>query len=160
MDVGSPHRGAVACKVISEDPNTRRFVYESPSYRFTCDARVTDDALRNLSVMFEVTRKYAQDLPLSLGGGRQREGKLDILGWFSEGLAEYMAITPYNRGYFRPDIHGNTVKTYVTANGEGGLGGRALGTNIAAPKLKEFFLMPKPNFPDPTRIPTTAWPCC
>jgi hypothetical protein len=32
--------GAVACKVISEDPKTRRFVYESPGYRFTCDARV------------------------------------------------------------------------------------------------------------------------
>lgn len=210
--------GGVGCKVISEDAKARVFVYESPAYRFTCDARVTDDALRNFSVMFEATRKYAQELPLSLGCGRERQGKLDILlfgamdrylqaggmpgsagccrgdvvlvpmkslglreggtgfsldtkqhnkvlvhelvhqltpnaymqpgvlGWFSEGLAEYVSITPYNWGYFRPDIHGNVVKAYVTATGEGGHGGRALGTNITAPRLKDFFLMPYAQF--------------
>jgi len=207
--------------VASENPKEHLFVYESPGYRFTCNARVTDDALRNFSVMFEATRKYAQDLPLSLGGGRQRQGKLDILlfgtmnqylqaggmpgsvgcftrdvvlvpmvslglveggtgfsldttrrnnvlvhelvhqltpnaymqpgalGWFSEGLAEYVSITPYNWGYFKPDIHGNVVKAYVTATGEGGQGGRALGTNITAPKLRNFFLMPYGQFSGP-----------
>jgi hypothetical protein len=206
--------GSVACKVISEDPKSGRYIYESPSYRFTCDARVTDDALRNFSVMFETTRRYAQSLPLSLGGGRERNGKLDILlfrsmdqyimaggppssagcymqglvlvpmaslglkeggtgfsldtarpnhvlihelahqltpdaymgsgarGWLSEGLAEYVAITPYTWGYFRPDIHGNVVKAYVTSGGGDGIGGRSLGTDIAAPKLKDFMLMP------------------
>jgi hypothetical protein len=211
--------GPVACKVISEDPKIRRYVYESPGYRFTCDARVTDDALRNFSVMFETIRKYAQSIPLSMGAGSQRQGKLDVLlfstmgeyaraggppgtagfftrgvvlvpmeslglkeggtgfsldttrhntvlvhelvhqltpdaymspgalGWFSEGLAEYMAITPYNWGYFRPDIHGNLVKSYVTTRGGDGLdGGRALGTNIVAPKLKDFMLMPYSRF--------------
>lgn len=205
--------GPVVCKVVSEDAKTGRYVYESPGYRFTCDARVTDDALRNFSVMFETTLKYAKSLPLGLAG-RERNGKLDILlfssmreyvraggspnsagcftrgvvlvpmaslglvqggtgfsldikrdnkvlihelvhqltpmaymqpgalGWFSEGLAEYMAITPYNWGYFSPDIHGNTVKAYVTALGENGGGGRALGTRIIAPKLKDFLLMP------------------
>lgn len=210
--------GPVACKVISEDPKTRVFVYESPGYRFTCDARVTDDALRNFSVMFEATRKYALELPLAMGNGRDRKGKYDIrlfgamsayvqaggtpgsagcfrpdgvlvpmaslglreggtgfsldtarhnhvlvhelahqltpiaylqpgaLGWFSEGLAEYMSITPYNWGYFRPDIHGNVVKAYVTATGETGTGGRALGTRLTVPKLKGFFLMPYGQF--------------
>lgn len=206
--------GPVACKVISEDPKSGRYVYESPSYRFTCDARVTDDALRNFSVMFETTRRYVQSIPLSLGGGRDRNGKLDILlfrsmdqyimaggppssagcyaqclvlvpmaslglkeggtgfsldiarpnhvlihelahqltpeaymgsgtrGWFSEGLAEYVAITPYTWGCFRPDIHGNVVKAYVTSRGGDGIGGRSLGTDIAAPKLKDFMLIP------------------
>ncbi len=206
--------GPVTCKVVSEDSQSRRYIYESPGYRFTCDARVTDDALRNFSVMFETTRKYVQSIPLSLGGGRERNGKLDIFlfrsidqyikaggppssagcytqglvlvpmaslglqeggtgfsldtarsnnilihelvhqltpdaymapgacGWFSEGLAEYIAITPYNWGYFRPDIHGNVVKTYVTSRGGDGLGSRLLGTDIAAPKLKDFMLMP------------------
>ncbi len=210
--------GPVVCKVISEDAKTRRFVYESPGYRFTCDARVTDDALRNFSVMFEAIRKYAQNIPLSMGGGKERQGKLDVLlfssmsgyvraggpagtagcytrgvvlvpmdslglkqggtgfsldtarhnivlvhelvhqltpdaymspgglGWFSEGLAEYMAITPYNWGYFRPDIHGNLVKSYVTTRGGNGLDGRALGTNISAPRLKDFMLMPYSRF--------------
>ena len=190
--------GPVACKVISEDRKSRRFVYESLGYRFTCDARVTDDALRNFPVMFESIRKYAQQIPLSLGVGRERQGKLDVIlfaraidyakaggppgtagcfvngvvlvpmeslglkeggtgfslhstrrnntvlvhelvhqltpdaymsagarGWFSEGLAEYMAITPYNWGHFKPDIYGNVVKSYVTSSGGDGLGGRA-----------------------------------
>jgi hypothetical protein len=210
--------GAVACKVISEDRKTRRYVYESPNYRFTCDARVTDDALRNFSVMFETVRKYAKSMPLSLGGGWERQGKLDVLlfgtmaaylgaggapgsagcfsrgvvlvpmeslglkeggtgfsldstrhnavlvhelthqltpdaymqvgarGWFTEGLAEYMAITPYNWGYFRPDIHGNVVKSYVTTGGGNGLAGRALGTSLTVPRLKDFLLMPYGHF--------------
>lgn len=206
--------GPVACKVVAEDAKTRRYVYESPSYRFTCDARVTDDALRNFSVMFEATRKYALGVPLGLGGGRERQGKLDILlygslrsyheaggpvgsagcsvgsgvlvpmaslglieggtgfslnskrhnsvlvhelvhqltptaymapgarGWFSEGLAESLAITPYNWGYYQPDIHGTVVKTYVTTQGGDGPAGRALGLTLVAPPLKDFFLMP------------------
>ena len=214
--------GPVACKVISEDRKTRRFVYESPGYRFTCDARVTDDALRNFSVMFESIRKYAQQIPLSLGVSRQRQGKLDVIlfaraidyakaggppgtagcfvdgvvlvpmeslglkeggtgfsldstrrnntvlvhelvhqltpdaymsagarGWFSEGLAEYMAITPYNWGYFKPDIYGNVVKGYVTSTGADGLGGRGLGNDLTAPRLKDFLLMSYGQFSSP-----------
>lgn len=209
--------GPVPCKVVAEDPPKRRFIYESPGYRFTCDARVTDDALRNFAVMFEATRKYAMDLPLSLGG-KPRDGKLDILlfgsqsayvraggmpgsagcftrgvvmvpmeslglkegstgfsldisrqnsvlvhelahqltpdayfapgarGWFSEGLAEYLAVTPYNWGYFRPDIHGNAVKSHVTTRGSAASPGRALGTTIHAPRLRHFFLMPYGEF--------------
>jgi len=215
--------GASNCKVISEDAKTGRYVYESPGYRFTCDARVTDDALRNFSVMFETTRKFAQLLPLSLGGGRERNGKLDILlfgtqnayisaggspgsagcfvpskgvvmvpmeslglvkggtgysldikkkndvlvhelahqlspnvyfvpgalGWFSEGLAEYMAATPYSWGYFSPDAYGNAVKAYVTTAGTAGSPGRALGTTIHAPDLRNFFLMSYGHFSGP-----------
>lgn len=209
--------GPVPCKVVAEDLQKRRFVYESPNYRFTCDARVTDDALRNFAVMFEATRKYAMDLPLSLGG-MPRNGKLDVLlfgsqlayvraggmpgsagcftrgvvlvpmeslgliegrtgfsldisrqnsvlvhelahqltpgayfapgarGWFSEGLAEYMAVTPYNWGYFSPDIHGNAVKSHVTTRGSAALPGRALGTTITGPRLRHFFLMPYREF--------------
>jgi hypothetical protein len=69
--------GAVICKTVKEDPATNSYIYESPNYRFTCDARVTDDALRNFSVMFETTRKYAKALPLGMAG-KEREGKLDI----------------------------------------------------------------------------------
>lgn len=212
--------GAVDCKVISEDRKAGRFVYESPGYRFSSNARITDDALRNFSVMFETTRKYARTVPLSLGGGRERGGKLDILlfanmhqyiqaggapgsagcfvptsgvvmvpmeslglreggtgfrldvkkknnvlihelvhqltpdayfapgamGWFSEGIAEYMSVTPYNWGYFGPDIHGNVVKSHVTGNGSDGTIGRGLGMNLSAPPLRTFFLMPYREF--------------
>ena len=214
--------GPVVCKVISEDRKTQRYVYESSGYRFNCDARVTDDALRNFSVMFETIRKYALQIPLSLGVSRERQGKLDVVlfaraidyaraggppgtagcyvngvvlvpmdslglkeggtgfsldstrrnntvlvhelvhqltpdaymspgarGWFSEGLAEYMAITPYNWGYFKPDIYGNVVKSYVTATGADGLGGRGLGVDLTAPHLKHFLSMSYDQFSSP-----------
>eukprot|EP00903_Cladosiphon_okamuranus_P003483 g3481.t1 len=63
------------------------------------------------------------------------------LGWFSEGLAEYVAATPYHTGYFRVDAHGNAVKEYVCAYGEDRKLGRALGEEITAPPLKDFMLM-------------------
>lgn len=206
--------GASAARVIKEDARNRRFVYESPGYRFTSDSRITDDALRNFAVMFETTRKFALTLPLSMAV-RDRNGKMDILlfgevadyiraggppgsagcyvsssgivmvpmeslglvkggtgyslanrgnnlilihelahqltpdayyapgarGWFSEGLAEYIAATPYSWGYFAPDIHGNAVKAYVTSTGNNGQGGRNLGTRLHAPKLRRLFLM-------------------
>jgi hypothetical protein len=34
------------------------------------------------------------------------------------------------------------VKAYVTSRGGDGIGGRSLGTDIAAPKLKDFMLIP------------------
>jgi len=221
--------GASSCKVVLEDTKNGRYVYESPGYRFTADARITDDALRNFSVMFETTRMYARALPLSLSGGG-RNGKLDILlfgemsgyiraggppgsagcyvaprnivmvpmeslglkkggtgysldvrisnlvlihelahqltparyyasgarGWFSEGLAEYMAATPYNWGYFAPDIHGNSVKAYVTSTGNNGLGGRNLGTQITAPRLRHLFLMDYGEFSGPNGVTNYA----
>jgi len=207
-------------KVISEDPKKGRYVYESPSYRFTADARITDDALRNFSMMFECTHKYARALPLGLNGGRSSGGKLDIQlfetvqayqraggmpgsagvyisrtgvvmvpmaslglakgstgyslddrrmnivlvhelahqvtpriymrpgarGWFSEGVAEYVAVSPYTWGRFSPDPYGSVVKSFVTAAGPEGRGGRGLGTKLKAPKLRVFFLMPYSNF--------------
>ncbi len=63
------------------------------------------------------------------------------VGWFSEGLAEYVAITPYNVGLFRPDPHGNSVKDYVTAFGTDRKSGRNLGTSLTVPKLRDFMLM-------------------
>lgn len=63
------------------------------------------------------------------------------LGWFSEGLAEYVGATPYRPGYFVVDRYGNCVKEFVCGHGEDGKGGRALGTTIAIPPLREFMLM-------------------
>jgi hypothetical protein len=219
--------GGSSAKVISQDRKNDRYVYESPNYRFTANARLTDDALRNLSVMFECTRSYAKALPLGMSGNPQGGGKFEILlfetaagyeraggtpgsggcfvpgtgavmvpmaslglirgstgfrldhrrknhvlvhelahqlspvsfmqagarGWFSEGVAEYIAATPYTWGRFCPDIYGNVVKEFVTGRGRNGSGGRALGTRLNAPPLRDFMLMdyrefsgPKANF--------------
>lgn len=209
--------GPGTCKVVKEDPKTGVYIYQSPSYRFICDARITEDALRNFSVMFETTRKYVRALPLSMGGAAgPEEHRRDIVlfstmqgyaaaggvpgsaglyvnhnglvlvpmeslglklvgtgfsidqgvrhktlihelthqltphvyfapgarGWFSEGIAEYVAITPYSWGYFQPDVHGNVVKARVTGRGIDNEGGYALSSKITVPPLQSFFLMP------------------
>ncbi len=63
------------------------------------------------------------------------------VGWFTEGLAEYVGTTPYHPGYFWVDPHGDTVMEYVTSYGQKGMGGRVLGKDIRLPPLKEFMLM-------------------
>lgn len=208
--------GPVNCKVIKEDQKTRSYVYQSPSHRFICDAKVTDDAVRNFAVMFETTAKYARALPLSMGGAPGGNTRRDVLlfstrdgyaamggrpgtagifdrhrgvvlvpmeslglklvgtgfslngeftnktlihelthqltpnayfvpgalGWFTEGVAEYVANTSYNWGRFQTDTHGNTIKAKVVGYGTDNKGGYALGNKITAPQLKAFFLMP------------------
>ena len=59
-------------------------------------------------------------------------------GWFTEGLAEYIANSGYRSGKFDIDDLKKLIAR-VTAYGENGQGGRALGTDISVPDLKEFF---------------------
>jgi hypothetical protein len=68
------------------------------------------------------------------------------VGWFSEGLAEYIATTPYRSGKFMVRSNLDEIRDYVTAYGEKGRGGRALGEEIEAPDLKEFMLQPYQSF--------------
>ena len=59
-------------------------------------------------------------------------------GWFTEGLAEYIANRGYRSGKFNVDDL-QKLKARVTAYGEDGRGGRALGEEFTAPDLNEFF---------------------
>ena len=67
-------------------------------------------------------------------------------GWFSEGLAEYIAVTPYRSGKFMVKSNLSEIKDYVTAYGEKGRGGRALGERFDAPDLREYMLQPYESF--------------
>lgn len=213
-------KGNPGCKVISENREKGRYIYESPGYRFHCDARITQDALSGFATVFEATRAYLAALPLSLMSGETMGVRSQVLlfgekeayfksggmpgsagcfvpknrlvlipmdslglvkggtgfsrdmgkenrtlihelvhqltpnayfahgamGWFSEGVAEYVAATPYHNGHFMPDIYGNAVKDYVTAYGTNRKSGRNLGTELAAPKLRDFMLMDYRSF--------------
>jgi hypothetical protein len=59
-------------------------------------------------------------------------------GWFTEGMAEYIAQSGYRSGKFNVNDL-SKLKEYVTAYGEGNTGGRALGEEIDAPNLEDFF---------------------
>ncbi len=68
------------------------------------------------------------------------------MGWFTEGLAEYIANTPYRAGTYT--VRGNLkpIVEYTTAYGAKDKGGRALGTKISMPPLKTFMLQDYPSF--------------
>lgn len=68
------------------------------------------------------------------------------LGWFSEGIAEYVASTPYRSGSY--NVRGNLddIIEFATGYGKKGMGGRALGDKISLIPLKTFMLKDYPSF--------------
>ncbi len=68
------------------------------------------------------------------------------LGWFSEGIAEYVASTPYRSGSY--NVRGNLddIIEFATGYGKKGMGGRALGDKISLLPLKTFMLKDYPSF--------------
>lgn len=67
-------------------------------------------------------------------------------GWFTEGLAEYVANTPYRSGKYKVRTNLSAIKDYGTGTGPKGRGGRNLGEEITSPDLKDFMLMPYSQF--------------
>ena len=67
-------------------------------------------------------------------------------GWFSEGLAEYIAVTPYRSGKYNNKTLLGSAKDFVIEYGKRGRGGRALGDELEMPPLKEFFLQDYSSF--------------
>lgn len=59
-------------------------------------------------------------------------------GWFSEGLAEYVGLSPYRMGSYSPSGVMTPMKEYVTAYGKDGNGGRALGDEIDLPRIQTW----------------------
>ena len=67
-------------------------------------------------------------------------------GWFSEGLAEYIAVTPYRSGSFEVKTNFRHLVEYVTAYGKRDDGGRAIGTEIRLGPLKDWMMQPYSSF--------------
>ncbi|MFD2255486.1 hypothetical protein ACFSSA_02255 [Luteolibacter algae] len=73
-------------------------------------------------------------------------------GWFSEGIAEYVALTPYRSGSFNVRSNFKPILEYATGYGEKGRGGRALGDEIEIGSLKTFMLQDYSTFLDDAQI--------
>ena len=67
-------------------------------------------------------------------------------GWFTEGLAEYVGVTPYRSGSYNVKTNFKPIVEYVTAYGKDGRGGRGLGEEIKLGPLKKFMLQPYSQF--------------
>ncbi|KAB2643002.1 MAG: hypothetical protein DVB26_00850 [Verrucomicrobia bacterium] len=74
------------------------------------------------------------------------------MGWFSEGLAEYVAVTPYRSGSFNVRNNHSDIVAYTTSYGTKNAGGRALGKNIRVPDLKGFMLQDYARFMDNAQL--------
>lgn len=68
------------------------------------------------------------------------------MGWFTEGLAEYVATTPYRNGTYNVRGNQKDIIEYTTAYGTKDMGGRALGKEIHMPALKSFMLQSYESF--------------
>ena len=68
------------------------------------------------------------------------------MGWFTEGLAEYVAVTPYRSGKFMVRGNQSAIEEYVSGYGEKGKGGRALGKDIKVPDLQRFMMQSYASF--------------
>ena len=68
------------------------------------------------------------------------------MGWFTEGLAEYVAVTPYRSGAFSVRNNHSDIVAYTTGYGTKNSGGRALGKDIQMADLKAFMLQDYANF--------------
>lgn len=68
------------------------------------------------------------------------------MGWFTEGIAEYIGVTPYRAGSFNVRNNFRDIVQYATGYGEDGRGGRAIGTNIKLPRLRTWMMMPYEKF--------------
>jgi hypothetical protein len=68
------------------------------------------------------------------------------MGWFTEGLAEYVAVTPYRSGAFSVRGNQKDIFDYATGFGSKDMGGRGLGTKIGLPALKTFMFQDYSQF--------------
>jgi len=74
------------------------------------------------------------------------------LGWFTEGLADYIAVTPYRGGTYNLSGNRKTITEYVTKYGEDGTGGRNIGEEFTMPAIEDYMLQPYrqfAQFPEP-----------
>ena len=74
------------------------------------------------------------------------------MGWFSEGIAEYVANTPYRSGTFSVRGNQKPIVEYATGYGSKDMGGRALGTKIHMPALKGFMTQTYSNFTETAQL--------
>lgn len=61
------------------------------------------------------------------------------VGWFSEGVAEYVALSPYRSGSYNVRSNFASIFEYVTAFSKEYRTGRNLGTTINLPPIEKFF---------------------
>ena len=98
---------------------------------------VIDSDKTNKTLPHEITHQLTPNVYYAPGS----------MGWFTEGIAEYVGVTPYTTlGTYKVKSNLRAIREYVTAYGRKDKGGRALGDKIQVPSLKRYFLQDYGSF--------------
>ena len=206
---------------LTGEDESGAFIYHSPNYEFVCDVALSKNVVRKFAALFEATREFCKQLPISnikarvpdgafrykirlfetksayhqaggpegsagvfMGGSQEILVPLTSLGvkkvgssymydykkqnrtlpheivhqltdneyyapgsvgWFTEGLAEYVAVTSYRSGKFMVRSNRKEIVDFVTHFGRDNWG-RNLGKDIRVGDLKRYFLQPYGQF--------------
>lgn len=87
---------------VEENPDHKRFVYESANYRFTSDVRLAKSVVKGFAVLFEATQLYCRTLPLGCTGGVKTNGKYRIELFEKSADYEKAGGQPNSAGVFIP----------------------------------------------------------
>ncbi len=104
---------------------------ESLGVRKVGSGYMVDHDKDNSTISHELTHQLTPDPYFNEGA----------MGWFTEGIAEYVGTTPYRSGAFSVRGNQKPIVDYVTGYGTKDHGGRALGTDINMPPLKNFMFL-------------------
>ena len=80
-------------EIVSEDKEANRYVYESASFRFVCDVRLSKTVVKGFAVMFESTYRYCRALPLAITGASGAPYAVRLLEARLH-LARHLALQP------------------------------------------------------------------
>lgn len=97
---------------------------------------VYDDSKINRLVLYELIRQLND--PVYSGG--------EAFAWFSQGLAFYIALTPYNKGSYRVSQLLPELVPFIVEHGRDGAGGLTMGKKVKLPDLKEWLLKGRSSF--------------
>lgn len=112
---------------------------ESMGVRKSGSAYTLDRSASNRVLAHEITHQLT---PPAYFGGAQ------FNSWFVEGIAEYVAVTPYRNGQFNTRSARRAVVNYATGFSREDKRGRNIGTDIRIGSLKNFMDMTYAEFSD------------
>jgi len=117
--------------------NLIKVPFESMGVRKTGSSYSLDRSTTNRVLPHEITHQLTP--PAYFGGGQ-------FNSWFIEGIAEYVAVTPYRNGQFNTRAMRRAAVSYATGFSREDNQGRNIGTDIQLPSLKAFMDLPYSQF--------------
>ncbi len=133
---GLPNSGGVFISARNGEPSKILVPFQSLGLRKAAAGYRYDHSGSNQILPHEICHQITDRIFYQKGNS----------GWYTEGLAEYIALTPYNGSTFTTSKVKNELKNYVTGFSNRVGRGRNLGDSFEMPSLENFMNMDYSNF--------------